>query len=85
MVCGVGSVSIRLKSVFADRRMTFRDPNHDMVRVENFEILVSGSQSARSASELYPDDGAKGGSRTHMIFLPRDFKSLAPTSYATFA
>ena len=33
----------------------------------------------------FPSHGAHGRTRTDTVSLPRDFKSLAPTSYATRA
>ena len=33
----------------------------------------------------FPSHGAHGRTRTDTVYLPRDFKSLAPTNYATRA
>ena len=53
--------------------------NSQNVRFHSYVI------STYSVDELIGGDGAADGNRTRMIFLPRDFKSLASACSATAA
>ena len=70
-------------------------PIHDVEQVKGIEPSLSDWKSEvlplnytcirEVVLASFPSHGAHGRTRTDTVSLPRDFKSLAPTSYATRA
>ena len=70
-------------------------PIHDVEQVKGIEPSLSDWKSEvlplnytcirEVVLASFPSHGAHGRTRTDTVYLPRDFKSLAPTNYATRA